>query len=316
MALGALLAASPPVRAASVTLLLDNDSFADTDHHYTGGQEWVVAGEGPGVPPGLIQFARNLPFADPTGGVEVFLCLGQNVFTPDDIERPVPPTDERPYAGWLYLVGGLAVEGETHWDQWDLTLGVVGRWALAEEVQIRVHAWTDSRYPAGWDYQLQNEPGVILGYRRGWRVASRTTDGNWGLDLLPVVGLEFGNVFTNASGGFTFRAGRYLDAHRGPARIRPRVNGSAHYRAPRGLGIHALLGLEGRLVARNIFLDGNTFVESASVGRRWTVGTVEMGLVMLIRHVALSYTHVLLSPEYQGQKGGDDYGALSLGVGW
>ncbi len=304
------------VHAASLTLLFDNDSFADTDHHYSCGQEILLALDEPRMPEGLVRFGRILPLTVDEGEVEGFVGLGQNLFTPHEIEWATPPSDERPYAGWLYLRAGLSVRGEVRWDQWDLSAGVVGPWALGEEMQVWSHEWSDSRHPAGWSHQLSNEPGLVLGYRRGWRLAPESTATGWGLDLLPVLGAHLGNVFTTASGGVTLRAGRWLDGDRGPPRITPRVAGSPHQGRRRGLGVQALLGLEGRLVGRNLFLDGNTFVESPQVAKRWAVGTAEAGLVLTAGKVWLAYSHVLLSPEYREQEGPDDYGSAALGMSW
>jgi lipid A 3-O-deacylase len=315
---GVALAASlaPPAQAGSVTLLFDNDSFADTDHHYTCGMELLLALEQGRLPTGLVRLGRALPFTEDGGAVEGFVGVGQDLFTPHEIAWEEPPSDERPYAGWLYLQGGLAVRGERRWDQWDLGLGVVGPWALGEELQVWSHAWSGSRYPAGWSHQLANEPGLILGYRRGWRLASGATAAGWGLDLLPTLGVQLGNVFTNAAGGFTVRAGRWLELDRGPPRIAPRVSGSPRGGPHRGLGVQALLGLEGRLVGRNLFLDGNSFGEGPSVAKRWAVGTAEAGLVLSLGPAWLSYSHVLLSPEYSAQDEPDDYGSAALGVSW
>jgi lipid A 3-O-deacylase len=316
LVLGTGTGRSPSASAASLTLLFDNDSFADTDHHYTSGQELLLTLDAARMPKGLVRAGRALPLTTADGSVEGFVGLGQNLFTPHEIEWDTPPADERPYAGWLYLQGGLSVTGERRWDQWDLTVGVVGPWALGEELQVWAHGWSDSRHPAGWSHQLSNEPGVVLGYRRGWRLAAPSSDSGWGWDVLPVVGAKLGNVFTTASGGLTLRAGRGLDSHRGPPRITPRISGSHHQGPRRGLGVQALLTVEGRLVARNLFLDGNSFTESPSVQKRWAVGTAEAGLVLTLGKAWLAYSHVLLSPEYRGQDGPDDYGSALLGLSW
>ena len=316
LALALVAGLSNNAQAASLTLLFDNDSFADTDHHYSSGQEFLLALDQPRLPGRLVRIARALPLTAAAGEVQGFLGVGQNIFTPHEIEWAQPPADERPYAGWLYVRAGLAVEEDTRWDQWDLTLGAVGPWAMAAPLQAWAHEWSGSRHPVGWSQQLSNEPGVVLGYRHGWRLASDATAKGWGWDVLPVAAGSLGNVFTTASGGLTLRAGRWLDRDRGTPRISPRVSGAPDRGAPRGLGFQALLGVEGRLVARNLFLDGNTFTQGPSVQRRWAVGTAEAGLVLSFGRLWLAYGHVVLSPEYQGQDGPDDYGSAALGVGW
>jgi hypothetical protein len=69
-------------------------------------------------------------------------------------------------------------------------------------------------------------------------------------------------------------------------------------------------------VARNIFLDGNTFEDSPHVTKNPLVGDLQLGVAMTISGARLAYTHVFRTKEFEGQKGGDlsQYGALSLSL--
>ncbi len=308
--LGSLCLLSHPASAGSLSLLFENDSFADSDHHYTSGLELLWTSSDP--PSGLASLGRRLPLTHADGEVRAFLGLGQSLFTPHDIEAESPPTDERPYAGWLYLQAGLLVQNAQRQDRWDLALGVVGPAALGEQMQAWVHDWSDSRPPAGWEHQLSNEPGAILSYRRGWDLRSPSAVG-WGFQLLPFFGGSLGNVHSTATGGLSLCAGRNLDAP--PPRVRPAQAGSSLLQ-PQGLGIQVMVGLEGQLVARNIFLDGNSFRDGPAVEKRWTVGEAQAGLALLLANIRLSYVHLLRSAEYRAQQGPDDLGSLVIAAGW
>lgn len=65
-------------------------------------------------------------------------------------------------------------------------------------------------------------------------------------------------------------------------------------------------------VARNIFLDGNSFVDSRRVDRLPLVGDVQFGLVLDWSDIRLSYIRVLRSREFRGQHRHDDFGAVML----
>jgi hypothetical protein len=65
-------------------------------------------------------------------------------------------------------------------------------------------------------------------------------------------------------------------------------------------------------MARNIFLDGNSFTESRDVKKRPLVGDLQYGAAIAWRNIRLSYTHVLRTREYDGQDGDDAFGAISL----
>ena len=67
-----------------------------------------------------------------------------------------------------------------------------------------------------------------------------------------------------------------------------------------------------RLVARNIFLDGNTFAESHSVSKERFVGDFPVGLAVVIDRVRIAFTHVFRTREFKGQSRSDRFGALSI----
>jgi hypothetical protein len=81
-----------------------------------------------------------------------------------------------------------------------------------------------------------------------------------------------------------------------------------------GFGWYLFAGIEGRAVARNIFLDGNTFRGSRSVDKKHLVGDLQFGFVLDWSDVRLGYTHVLRSREFQAQESVDGFGSLSLSV--
>jgi lipid A 3-O-deacylase len=65
-------------------------------------------------------------------------------------------------------------------------------------------------------------------------------------------------------------------------------------------------------VARDIFLDGNTWRDSRSVDREPLVGDASLGAVLVLPWVRLTYTHTFRSKEYEGQRDRAQLGAVSL----
>lgn len=320
--LGVVIAVSSYVPAAradepeagTVSFLFENDLFYDADRNYTNGVRaaWVSS---PGeTPDWVLNAARGLPFFPQSGTVRTSYALGQSMYTPSDITRENPPLDDRPYAGWLNGSIGLIAETGSRLDQLELTLGVVGPASLAEQSQKIVHQYTGSNEPRGWDTQLENEPGVLLTYQRSWRRFVSETVSGLSFDVTPHAGGALGNIFTYANAGVTVRLGGNLPLDYGPPRIQPSLPGSGFF-IPRGdYGWYLFGGVEGRAVARNIFLDGNTFRDSRSVERELFVGDLQFGIAFIWNDMRLSYTHVLRTREFEEQDGGDDFGALSLSV--
>jgi hypothetical protein len=150
-------------------------------------------------------------------------------------------------------------------------------------------------------------------YQRSWRaLATKTFAGS--LDLAPHAGGALGNVFTYANTGLTLRFGRNLPLDYGPARIQPGLPGSMTFVAADSFTWYLFAGAEGRAVARNIFLDGNTFRNSRSVDKEVFVGDLQFGGVLIWRDVRLSYTHVLRTDEFTDQRERDNFGSISLAV--
>src|SRR5262245_32217273 len=274
-----LIAAPPaPLRADDgyrLSLIEENDSlFFDSDKHYTQGLR--IAYLGPDVKDGS---DWNAPFDFLGGLLPVFpagepksrhyaLSFGQSFFTPSVLTADPPDPRDRPYAGWLYLGASLLQDTDQRMlEHLELQLGVVGPAALGHQVQRKWHELVDATEPLGWDSQLENEPGIVLSYERKWRL-TLAGDGDSGVDLIPELGASLGNVFTYGEAGAMLRFGRDLRVDYGPARIRPSLSGTDYFNGDYlkdDFGFYGFVGVQGRAVARNIFLDGNTFESSASV---------------------------------------------------
>jgi hypothetical protein len=290
---------APPV----YSIVVENDVFGGSDERYTSGikHQWLSA-EGKG--------ARLAQFLLRAGGGDVMrygVGAGQSIFTPEDITVAAPQPGERPYAGWLYLEAQSVVErrsGAT--DILKVAAGVVGPASLAEDAQRTFHRAFDFIDPAGWGNQLGNEPGLLVSFDRQWRAGLGER-----FDLRPHAGASFGNVLTEARGGAIFRIGSNLAADGLPARNGPaRPAAGAH--GAQGLSWQVFAGGQARAVAQNIFLDGNTFRDSLSVGKKTLVGEIEAGFALRAERILLGYNHVWRTREYDGEPDFQDFGAVTV----
>lgn len=307
-------AMSLPERGGTLSFVYENDTFYNRDSHYTNGVRlsWIPGSSD--TPGWALDIAKAIPWFPRHGQVLHGYSLGQNMYTPSDITLENPPEDERPYAGWLYGTIGLGVETGRQLDQVALTVGMVGPASLAEHTQKMVHKLVNSEDPKGWDTQLRNEPGLMIGWQRNWRaLAAHSFLGNQ-LDFTPHLGVTLGNIYTYANSGLTMRYGDNLPLDYGPPRIQPGMAGTSSFVSGPGIGWYLFAGVEGRAMARNIFLDGNSFRDSRSVDKKLLVGDLQFGAVLLWHKVRLSYTHVLRTREFYTQERGDDFGSLTLSL--
>lgn len=300
----------------------ENDRIAKTDRHYTNGfrLSWV-SDEKDSDP----EWARDLlnriyPFAALKSG-RVGAAFGQSIFTPEDTEASALVQNDRPYAGWLY--GGISVHAETSknadessldmLDSVELDFGVVGPYALGRQVQNGVHELINVAKSDGWGNQLDNEPGLMLIGERRWRTVPVDIAG-LDFDVIPHLGGSIGNVMTFAGAGAMIRIGQELDVDFGPPLIRPSLSGLAAIEKKTSFAWYLFAGAQGRAVARDIFLDGNTFSNSHSVDKKTFVGDFQFGAAAIYRGVRLAITQVYRTKEFEQQRQADRFGAISLSV--
>ncbi|WP_051074733.1 MULTISPECIES: lipid A deacylase LpxR family protein [unclassified Thioalkalivibrio] len=292
----------------------ENDLFAGEDRYYTNGVRigWTRSGEK--VPSWLRSVADFLPYfveREERGRLKSAIHLGQNMYTPEDIERSPADPDDRPYAGWLYLNFSLAEEHGDRLDRLQVTLGTVGPASLADRTQKEVHSWSSAPQPRGWDDQIGNEPTLMVGYERQLRGYTRHAASGWGWDLTPHWGATVGSPFTFANAGAIMRAGRNLPRDYGPTRINPALSGSHTFEPTGRLGGYFFAGVDTRLMAYDLFLDGPLFRDGPSVDKHPLVGELTAGAVFHVGGVRIGYTHVWRSREFSGQaKGAAEFGSL------
>ena len=293
---------------------LENDMFQHTDRHYTHGTRFSYLTPEGDIPDEVNAAADAVPLFPTDGRKRASFILGQSIFTPSNITLRDPPANDRPYAGWLYGGVGLVSDTGKRLDNLELDFGIVGPQSYADDTQKFVHGVIGAKQPQGWSHQLKNEPGLVLTYERTWRSIAQVYPLGFAADLSPHVGGSLGNVFTQGAGGFMLRIGRDLPDDYGPPRIRPSLPGSDFFVPTGRFGWYLFAGVEERAVARNIFLDGNTFAHSTSVDKNTWVGDFQYGIAVTFDAVRIALTEVDRTREFEGQQHPDSFGALTVGL--
>lgn len=297
---------------------LENDFFANSgDRYYTHGTQvsMLERAEPPGWLAGMANWAPLFRAGD--GLRLVNYTVGQKIFTPEDIEAGVPPSDDRPYAGYLYASAALLarIEGNAYFDYgnlFEVTLGLIGPSALGDEVQSGFHEIIGSEIAQGWDKQLHDELGFGLAYSQFWRLVQPLND-DWQIGMNPHVSLMLGNVYTYAAGGVMLRLGQHLKKDLAPPTIRPGFPGLSYFQPSPGLRWYLFAGYESRLVLRDIFLDGNSFDdESPSVEKERLVGDIQFGVVFFYGKLRIAFSNMIRSKEFETQSDNTQYGALNF----
>ena len=318
--------ADPENASGTIGLYFENDLFVGTDRYYTSGTKlsWSSPNlerlsDTPYASPFLPLFGL-LPFIDNKEYQKnLVMAIGQNIYTPDNTEAFGPVPNDRPYAGWLYVGLGVVWKDANVRNSLVLDIGVVGPWAYAQEAQRFVHDARDLDYPNGWDNQLHNELGVMLVYERMWRWPKHARRSGFDWEILPHAGAAVGNVQTYANLGAELRFGLNLPDDFGTASIGTAATTSTPVdgqmsadRSRFDLGFYGFTRIDGRAVGHNIFLDGNTFGNSASVERNPFVADLSVGFAMNIKNTKIAYALVYRTREYRTQPEAQIFGTVSI----
>lgn len=306
----ALLAAFVPAAAQSprtFSLRADNDAFDfwmlpwnRPDDEYTSGVHIDVdGGEAP-------WWARHALAGLQACTTKSTACrssrseIGQDIYTPLVPVGGTASTGDRPNAGWLYVSQSAMSLTTDRSDALTFSLGVTGPPSLARFTQHLAHdAGPAFNRPTDWSRQIAFEPGVIARFEHDARFAT-PSDVPLGFEVVPDVGASLGNVLTAADAG---------------ARVRFGWRMSHPWLPPtRETGFDLLAGISGRAVARDLFLDGNTFQNGPRVGHEPFVASGQLGVEVHARGVALGYRAVSDSRAFRGGPKWHPWGSLVASV--
>ena len=299
-----------------LSLSIENDVLGGgTDKYYTSGARLTWFNADLVVPDAMEKMDDFIPTVDFNSTTGVFYTMGQNIYTPEDLQQRNLQQNDRPYAAFLYGSAGLLTLDDNHIDEFELTLGVVGPEALGEQTQQLVHRHlTESQLPKGWSNQLDFEPGVIVSVGRRWPQAFRADFGDYRFRAEPNVNVSVGNIYTYAGTGLAMTFGPYQGVLQDtPPRVRPAMPGSGYFETPdQGWSWYAFAGVDGRAVARNIFLDGNTFRDSHSVDKKHFVGDASAGIALTLGRYRMSYAINTRTKEFDDQDDNAVFGSVTL----
>jgi hypothetical protein len=279
--------ASPQTKAEFNAILWDNDALSprETDAYYTNGiiyhhvsdpqpseqgRRWSAC-------PGL-NFLSELvePALIPADGRSRYWHsweAGQVIQTPLNKQASPPDPDDQPYAGLLYAGCNWHVQTDDRAESLGLQFGLVGPWSQAEHTQSVAHHVAGAVRARGWDGQLRNEVVVNLRYDRQ-EVLRRTELGVHGLSIFDNMDFALGPLMTSVGAGVNFLYAADPDAVFG---LNPNYLGR-YPRMTRGrpLGFYTMGGLQLTGVLRNLFLNGNTWVDSpARVDHEPLIGSAQ-----------------------------------------
>ncbi|MBC7365012.1 MAG: lipid A deacylase LpxR family protein [Candidatus Aminicenantes bacterium] len=238
--------------------------------------------------------------------------LYQGMFTPRNLSCAEVIPDDRPYAGLLAVNVHLVKITATGQKVFGMTAGLVGPHSLAEKAQSWLHETFDWTRPMGWKNQLRDEPVLNLWFGRNWLFyhGNNEHDG-FQYGAKTGVNAQLGNLLTSAGGFLELGLGWNFRPELEVSCLGP-FSGDLSVGRLEKFSIFGFMRAEGRIVARNLLLQGNTFVSSPGVKINHLYSQITVGLGYRNAFSAARFYLVVRSKEFQGQKYHDPYLGLTI----
>lgn len=304
--------------ASIVTFTVENDGYFGDDDNYTSGLRLgYLSGNSEIDPVGKWVARRLLGIETPASGLRVRrgFALGQEIYTPRDLDTAEPLPEQHPYGGYLFGAFTSLIEQANRVDQLSIQLGVVGPEALGQESQDLIHNATGRELALGWDNQIATTPAINIQYERQRRIKhAKNLLGGMGWDCVVHAGAAAGTVKTSVRIGGDIRFGENLSNGFGAPRVRPTTAGSGFFTPADRRSWYVFSGVQIEAVGYNIFLDGPHFRDEPgpSVDSKTWVADFQSGLAVQLGRTQFAFSYVLRTEEFETQEGQQRYGALSI----
>ncbi len=277
----------------------DNDSYLaqGSDRYYTNGLflHYRFATDQKKVKPGMEKKV-------------VELSAGQMIFNPRSGYRPDPVTQDRPFAGYLYLGGAISwFKSNERMLKAGLQLGTTGPDALAQDGQEFLHRTIGFYEPEGWAYQIRNEAAVNASVQYA-RLLHRSENSKTDFSFEGYA--NAGTTFSGAGAAVLFRAGN-IEQLFSSASYNARVS-SLQAEAPKHeLFFYAKPQLN--FVAYDVTVQGSMFSKESPVtyGVKPVVFAQQLGVNYSTGRLSLDFNVIFKTKEIKSTAAAHQFGSIS-----
>lgn len=296
----------------NISFQTENDADIRDDGDYTyGGSVGVLFYRGD-----INSTKLSIPFSDYKNSQNyISFNIAHKMFTPQDFESSDIIEDDRPYAGYFYLQSALHQSKNRYLQSLIFQVGMIGPSVKMEETQKLIHSLIGSDEPQGWKYQLKDELILQINYSlKKYIDLERVSTQNYSSSIIPEFGVELGNASTKVYTSALFRWGKNTPKDYGAFTIdntnyskiplKEREIKEKKYR------YYINIGLKVNLIARDIFLDGNSFKESSSVDKNTLTANFIYGFSFAYKRLSIDYIRQHSTKEFKTQERAYSYGSL------
>ncbi|HEY9113822.1 MAG TPA: lipid A deacylase LpxR family protein [Bacteroidales bacterium] len=273
-----------------LTVIFDNDIFANTDYYYTNGARIEL----------VTPFADNspvnkiLPGAGKSSTNFSGFSLQQNIYTPINPDAGEIQYNDRPFSAFLTIGQfreSVNIQKKINLKS-EVSVGIVGPASLGGTVQSSIH----DIEPVGWQNQVKND--FVLNYSLQFE---KGIISNRNIEINATANGNMGTLFNKAGAGFYMRAGSFMPVYRGSlsAISGKKTNQPLQYWFfVRG---NADAILYDATLQGGLFNDENPYTISQNSISRIVYGG-SAGVALYYKQVGIELENFYLSPEFSGAR--------------
>ncbi len=306
-----------------VTVYFENDFIVGKDEQYTNGFKltWSRYGlsklpEDAWLHKWLYPVIKFVNFCGEYESEKILtFSVGQNIFTPENLDTSELVVNDRPYAGVTYMQIGFHKKTNHHMHSLGFCAGIVGPHSYAEKIQVKIHEILSVSKPNGWDNQLKDEPVIGFVYDYKNKLIASCINSGFGGDIIFNTGGSIGNAATFYKIGLLIRYGWNVPNDYGnfPIQSATCFNAELEEAKPHMRhGIHLFFSVNSKAVFRDIFLDGNTFRDSHSVEKKPTVNTFSGGIGIITGRIKTVLAYIHQTKSFECQKSPQRFGSVNI----
>ena len=278
----------------------DNDLFFKTDRYYTNGIEFGYMDPIFKKSPFCVLLYKNREKTIYYSGVSIT----QEMYTPTNTDAKTLQTDDRPYAGTLYITqfADIRFPEKNRRIITSFSLGLIGPSALTEQTQTFIHRITPSSAPEGWHNQIQQSL-LINYYAKAEQGITSKDNYLW----MAEGSAEFGTYKTNLCLGTFIRFGRFNNYY----------NSLPVNKNTENWQLYGTLGFTTKMVIYDATLQGgfdNNLVETSYNIKRLVANGI-IRLTASYKHYLIEGKTTLITQEFEGGEI-HKYFTLTFGIGF
>lgn len=301
----------------SINIITENDAyfepFIKSDEYYTAGH--YISYLSPEFAESPLNYLALFSHLYPKHFTRFQIALKQELHTPDkkyDYDF-YAPKDDILFGAGLYANIAFLSRTQDFMEQISFDIGAVGAVALGKQTQNTIHKWTKNREALGWDYGIKNEILLNLHYGLIWRWVFIEDF----FDVLPSFQISLGNALTAINAGARFRIGYGIKNDFGIQKLKSLF---AQNIVGDGLKIYAIFGINGSIVGRDMFIEGNTAFFTGNKGVQSNVKInrflyeIEAGFMIGYKYFSMGYIWTNQAKRFKEQNRYHKYGSIRIEI--